>query len=111
MKYPAIIGSSDKKFRNYRYKQNVSGNYKKGTKARGTSVVPYTKMGAAKGKLRQFASRPIPKFALGVGKFALKRPILTTGLIFAGGKLKKLGEAKSFNFPEYRQFNRKGRKI
>ena len=111
MKYPAIIGSNDKRFRTYSYKQRTSGNYKKGTKAKKTELVPYTKLGAAKGKLRQFASRPIPKFALGLGKFAIQRPILSTGLIFAGGKLKKLGEAKSFNFPEYRQFNKKGRKI
>ena len=102
MKYPAIIGSSDKKFRNYRYKQNVSGNYKKGSKARGTAVVPYTKMGAAKGKLRQFASKPIPKFAIGVGKFAIKRPFTTLALtqvpsvLLKEEKLAKRSPAKTF---------------
>jgi|TARA_B100000085_G_C18281069_1_gene406249 hypothetical protein len=111
MKYPSIIGSSDKKFRNYVYKQNTSGNYKKNTKARGTKIVPYTRTGAMKGKLRQFASKPIPKFAMGVAKFGIKRPILSTALIFAGGQLKKLGKTKSFTYPEYRQFDRKGRKI
>lgn len=121
MKFPDIIGSSDKKFRNYRYKTNVSGNYSPKSKATGTAVAKYSKVTAAKGKLRQmagkvtaeqkFLGKTLPKALFKVGKFAVTNPITTTGLFLAGGQLKKLGQAKSFNYPQSRQFNRKGRKI
>ena len=60
---------------------------------------------------QRFLAKTLPKTLFKVGKFAVMNPLSATALFLLVVKLKKLGQAKSFNFPEYRQFNKKGRKI
>ena len=100
--------------------------------AKNKDLVPYSKLGSFKSKIRvsgqklkkagkkamskttaeqRFLGKTLPKTLFKVGKFAFMNPLSAAGLYIAGGQAKKLGQAKSFNFPEYRQFNKKGRKI
>ena len=100
--------------------------------AKNKDLVPYSKLGSFKSKIRvsgqklkkagkkaiskttaeqRFLGKTLPKTLFKVGKFAVMNPLSATALFVAGGQAKKLGQAKSFNFPEYRQFNKKGRKI
>jgi|TARA_R100000030_G_scaffold59408_1_gene44663 hypothetical protein len=111
--------------------------------AKNKDLVPYSKLGSFKSKIRvsgeqaylkykhkksklkkgikdiaskttgeqRFLGKTLPKTLFKVGKFAFMNPITAAGLYIAGGQAKKLGQAKSFDFPEYRQFNKKGRKI
>jgi hypothetical protein len=68
----------------------------------GKKKYPYTKKGkmaAKKGTVKGI------KFA---GKTALSPLSLAFG---AGAGIYKIGKTKKFDFPEYRQFDRKGRKI
>ena len=125
MKFPDIIGSSDKKFRNYRYKTNVSGNYSPKSKATGTAVAKYSKVTAAKGKLRQigqkiagsttaqqrFLGKTLPKALFKVGKLAYKNPVIALGVGLAPGIVSAMGKQKGISFAGTRQYNKKGRKI
>ena len=102
MKYPDIIGSSDKKFRNYSY-----------GKRPGKKLVKYSPV---KAKMNQLTSS-VKNLSLKKGivkgiKFAGKVAVNPLTLAFgAGAGIYKIGKTKSFDFPENRQFNRKGRKI
>ena len=102
MKYPDIIGSSDKKFRNYNY-----------GKRPGKKLVKYSPL---KAKMNQLTSS-VKNLSLKKGvvkgiKFAGKVAVNPLTLAFgAGAGIYKIGKTKSFDFPENRQFNRKGRKI
>ena len=102
MKYPDIIGSSDKKFRNYSY-----------GKRPGKKLVKYSPV---KAKMNQLTSS-VKNLSLKKGivkgiKFAGKVAVNPLTLAFgAGAVIYKIGKTKSFDFPENRQFNRKGRKI
>ena len=102
MKYPDIIGSSDKKFRNYSY-----------GKRPGKKLVKYSPL---KAKMNQLTSS-VKNLSLKKGivkgiKFAGKVAVNPLTLAFgAGAGIYKIGKTKSFDFPENRQFNRKGRKI
>ena len=102
MKYPDIIGSSDKKFRNYNY-----------GKRPGKKLVKYSPV---KAKMNQLTSS-VKNLSLKKGivkgiKFAGKVAVNPLTLAFgAGAGIYKIGKTKSFDFPENRQFNRKGRKI
>ena len=102
MKYPDIIGSSDKKFRNYSY-----------GKRPGKKLVKYSPV---KAKMNQLTSS-VKNLSLKKGivkgiKFAGKVAVNPLTLAFgAGAGIIKIGKTKSFNFPKNRQFDRKGRKI
>ena len=102
MKYPDIIGSSDKKFRNYSYGKRT-----------GKKLVKYSPV---KAKINKLTSS-IKNLSVGKGvvkgiKFAGKVAVNPLTLAFgAGAGIYKIGKTKSFDFPENRQFNRKGRKI
>ena len=102
MKYPDIIGSSDKKFRNY--------NYGKRT---GKNLVKYSPVKAKMNKLTSSIKNLSLKKGVVKGiKFAGKVAVNPLTLAFgAGAGIYKIGKTKSFDFPENRQFNRKGRKI
>ena len=102
MKYPDIIGSSDKKFRNY--------NYGKRT---GKNLVKYSPVKAKMNKLTSsIKNLSIKKGVVKGIKFAGKVAVNPLTLAFgAGAGIYKIGKTKSFDFPENRQFNRKGRKI
>ena len=102
MKYPDIIGSSDKKFRNYSYGKRT-----------GKKLVKYSPV---KAKINKLTSS-IKNLSVGKGvvkgiKFAGKVAVNPLTLAFgAGAGIIKIGKTKSFDFPKNRQFNRKGRKI
>tara|TARA_B100001109_G_C18695722_1_gene395522 strand:+ start:319 stop:627 length:309 start_codon:yes stop_codon:yes gene_type:complete len=102
MKYPVIIGSNDKKFRTYNYEKKP-----------GKKLVKYSPV---KAKINKLTSS-IKNLSVGKGvmkgiKFAGKVAVNPLTLAFgAGAGIYKIGKTKSFDFPENRQFNRKGRKI
>ena len=102
MKYPDIIGSSDKKFRNYSY-----------GKRPGKKLVKYSPVKAKINKLTSSIKNLSVKKGVMKGiKFAGKVAVNPLTLAFgAGAGIIKIGKTKSFDFPKNRQFNRKGRKI
>ena len=102
MKYPDIIGSSDKKFRNYNY-----------GKRPGKKLVKYSPVKAKMNKLTSSIKNLSLKKGVVKGiKFAGRVAVNPLTLAFgAGAGIYKIRKTKSFDFPENRQFNRKGRKI
>jgi len=113
-------------------KNNVSG--KKPDK--GLRIASRTRLGMAKSKQwltkkqikhgAQFqkyagptvkAAKGITGAAVGLGKFAIRKGILgypgliATGLYHGGKAIGKKAGSKKFQYPSYRQFNKKGRKI
>jgi hypothetical protein len=78
----------------------------------------YNKKNVAKGNIfakaskeQRFLGKTLPRMAWGAAKWAWKHPIASTALFMAPSLLKKAGQSKKFSYPEYRQFNKKGRKI
>ena len=102
MKFPDIIGSSDKKFRNYDY-----------GKRPGKKLVKYSPVKAQFSKLKTGIKNISLKKGVMKGiKFGTKLAVNPLTLAFgAGAGIYKFGKTKSFNFPKNRQFDRKGRKI
>ena len=102
MKYPDIIGSSDKKFRNYSY-----------GKRPGKKLVKYSPVKAKMNKLTSsIKNLSVKKCVMKGIKFASKVAVNPLTLAFgAGAGIIKIGKTKSFDFPLNRQFDRKGRKI
>jgi len=60
---------------------------------------------------QKFLGKTLPKTLFKVGKFAVMNPITATAAFMAPSAIRALGKQKGLNFPEYRQFNKKGRKI
>ena len=60
---------------------------------------------------QRFLGKTLPKTLFKVGKFAVMNPITATAAFMAPSAIRALGKQKGLNFPEYRQFNKKGRKI
>jgi len=108
---------------------NVKGNYKGG---KSKELVKYTVTGAAKGKARQaveaskkfikdvgskttgqqrFLGKTLPKALFKTAKFAFKNPLIAGGAFLAPAAIKKLGTQKGIKFSEFREFNKKGRKV
>ena len=111
--------------------------------AKNKDLVPYSKLGSFKSKIRvsgeqaylkykhkksklkkgikdiaskttgeqRFLGKTLPKTLFKVGKFAFMNPITATAAFMAPSAIKALGKQKGLSFPEYRQFNKKGRKI
>ena len=102
MKFPDIIGSSDKRFRNYSY-----------GKRPGKKLVKYSPVKAKMNKLTSSIKNLSVKKGVMKGiKFAGKVAVNPLTLAFgAGAGIIKIGKTKSFDFPKNRQFDRKGRKI
>ena len=108
---------------------NVKGNYKGG---RSKELVKYTVTGAAKGRAKQavisgkkflkdigskttseqrFLGKTLPKALFKTAKFAFKNPLIAGGAFLAPAAIKKLGTQKGIKFSEFREFNKKGRKV
>jgi hypothetical protein len=100
--------------------------------AKNKDLVPYSKLGSFKSKIRvsgqklkkagkkvmskttaqqRFLGKTLPKGIFKVGKAAFMNPVYAIGLGVTPGIISALGKQKGLNFPEYRQFNKKGRKI
>jgi len=108
---------------------NVNGNYK----PKGKSLVKYSKLTAAKGRIRggyeaskkwavgmgqkttgeqRFLGKTLPKALWKVAKWGFKHPISATALAFVPSAMRKIaGSQKGLKFPKYRQFDKRGRKI
>ena len=82
----------------------------------------YTKKKVAKGNIfakagkqasgeQRFLGKTLPKMAWGAAKWAWRHPIASTAILMAPSIGKKLGQSKKFSFPEFRQFDKRGRKI
>ena len=99
MKFPDIIGSSDKKFRNYDY-----------GKRPGKKLVKYSPVKAQFNKLKNIS---LKKGVMKGIKFTAKAAFSPIGLSLAGGALavagvkKAMGE-KPIKRPKQKTFNRKG---
>ena len=105
---------------------NVNGNWKGGK-----AVVKYSRTRALKAKGTQAAGqiaksykryvkpstnllKGAGKIALGAGKLALRFPgtgLALTGLYYGGKAIGTRAGPKKFKYPDYREFNKKGRKI
>ena len=104
MKYPDIIGSSDKKFRNYSYGRKP-----------GKKLVKYSPVKAKINKLTSSIKNISLKKGVMKGvKFAGKTAFSPLGLAFAGGALVTRQIKKELNEPTVKrqqQFNKKGLSI
>ena len=96
--------------------QRKSGTYAAGKTRK------YTKKKVAKGNIfakagkqamgeQRFLGKTLPKMAWGAAKWAWRHPIASTTILMAPSIGKKLGQSKKFSFPEFRQFDKRGRKI
>ncbi len=97
---------------------------KSGTYAAGKTR-KYTKRKAAKGNIfakagikgskmsgeQRILGKTLPRMAWGAAKWAWRHPIASTAILMAPSIGKKLGASKKFSFPEFRQFDKRGRKI
>ena len=100
--------------------------------AKNKELVPYSKIESVKSRIRvsgqklkkagkkfagkataeqKFLGKTLPKTLFKVGKFAFMNPITATAAFMAPSAIRALGKQKGLSFPEYRQFNKKGRKI
>ena len=100
---------------------NVNGNYKGGK-----NLVKYSKVTAAKGKIKtwatgmnknmsgeqRFLGKTLPKTLFKVAKWGFKHPITATALTLVPSAMRKIaGSQKGLKFPKFRQFDKRGRKI
>ena len=108
---------------------NVNGNYK----PKGKNLVKYSKITAAKGRIKggyeaskkwavgmgkkatgeqRFLGKTLPKALFKTAKFAFKHPITATALAFVPAAMRGIaGKQKGLKFPKFRQFDKRGRKI
>ena len=100
MKFPDIIGSSDKKFRNYDY-----------GKRPGKKLVKYSPVKAQFSKLKTGIKNISLKKGVMKGiKFGTKLAVNPLTLAFgAGAAIKKASERKPFKFPTNKRFDKYGR--
>ena len=90
------------------YASGKPRKYTKKTHAKGNI---FAKAGKQASGEQRFLGKTLPKMAWGAAKWAWRHPIASTALFMAPSLLKKAGQSKKFSYPEYRQFNKKGRKI
>ena len=108
---------------------NVNGNYK----PKGKNLVKYSKVTAAKSRIRggyeaskkwavgmgqkttgeqRFLGKTLPKALWKVAKWGFKHPISATALAFVPAAMKKItGRQRGLQWAPYRQYNKRGRKI
>ena len=105
---------------------NVNGNNKKNL------PVKYSRVTAAKSKVRsgyqaskkwavgmgkkatgeqRFLGKTLPKALWKTAKWGFKHPISATALTFVPAALKKIAKSPGLKFPQFRQFDKRGRKI
>ena len=102
MKFPDIIGSSDKKFRNYDYGRKP-----------GKKLVKYSPVKAQFNKLKNIS---LKKGVIKGIKFTAKAAFSPIGLSLAGGALVVAGVKKALNEkpikrPKQKTFDRKGMSV
>ena len=109
---------------------NVNGNYK----PKGKNLVKYSKITAAKGRIKggyeaskkwavgmgkkatgeqRFLGKTLPKALWGTAKWAFRHPITATALAFTPKVISKAYKKadKGYSFAKFRNWDKKGRKI
>ena len=64
-------------------------------------------------KEQRFLGKSLPRMAWGAAKWAWRHPIATTAIAFSGKPIAAAWRRadKGYSFPEFRNYNKKGRKI
>jgi len=94
----------------------ASGKPRKYTKRKTAKGNIYAKAGIKGSKMsgeQRFLGKTLPKMAWGAAKWAWRHPIASTALMFAGKPIASAYRRadKGYSFPEFRNYNKKGRKI
>ena len=89
------------------YKPKITAKKSRYNKKR----IPKGNIFAKASKEQRFLGNTLPRMAWGAAKWAWRHPIASTALFMAPSIGKKLGATKKFSFPEFRQFDKRGRKI
>ena len=89
------------------YKPKITAKKSRYNKKR----IPKGNIFAKASKEQRFLGKTLPKMAWGAAKWAWRHPIASTAILMAPSIGKKLGQSKKFSFPEFRQFDKRGRKI
>ena len=89
------------------YKPKITAKKSRYNKKR----IPKGNIFAKASKEQRFLGKTLPRMAWGAAKWAWRHPIASTALFMAPSIGKKLGATKKFSFPEFRQFEKRGRKI
>ena len=89
------------------YKPKITAKKSRYNKKR----IPKGNIFAKASKEQKFLGKTLPRMAWGAAKWAWRHPIASTALFMAPSIGKKLGATKKFSFPEFRQFDKRGRKI
>ena len=92
---------------------NVNGNWKKSLKKQTKSAKKWA-VGIGKKTTgeQRFLGKTLPKALFKTAKFAFKHPISATALAFVPSAMKKItGRQRGLQWAQYRQYNKKGRKI
>ena len=89
------------------YKPKITAKKSRYNKKR----IPKGNIFAKASKEQRFLGKTLPRMAWGAAKWAWRHPIAYTALFMAPSICKKLGATKKFSFPEFRQFDKRGRKI
>jgi len=88
---------------------NKKRTYKKKNVAKGNI---FAKAGKKMSGEQRFLGKTLPKMAWGAAKWAWRHPIASTAITLAPTALRKIAESqKGLVHPEFRQFNKKGRKV
>ncbi len=89
----------------------AAGKTRKYTKRKHAKGNIFAKAGKKASGEQRFLGKTLPKMAWGAAKWAWRHPIASTAILMAPSIGKKLGASKKFSFPEFRQFDKRGRKI
>ena len=89
----------------------AAGKTRKYTKRKHAKGNIFAKAGKKASGEQRFLGKTLPKMAWGAAKWAWRHPIASTAILMAPSIGKKLGQSKKFSFPEFRQFDKRGRKI
>ena len=91
---------------------NVNGNWKKSLKKQTKSAKKWA-VGIGKKSTgeQRFLGKTLPKALWKTAKWGFKHPISATALTFVPAALKKIAKSPGLKFPQFRQFDKRGRKI
>ena len=91
---------------------NVNGNWKKSLKKQTKSAKKWA-VGIGKKSTgeQRFLGKTLPKALWKTAKWGFKHPISATALAFVPAAMKKIAKSPGLKFPQFRQFDKRGRKI
>ena len=91
----------------------AAGKTRKYTKRKHAKGNIFAKAGKKASGEQRFLGKTLPKMAWGAAKWAWRHPIASTAILFAGKPIASSYRRadKGYSFPEFRNYNKKGRKI